>query len=89
MKKVILITLIQCASVLGHTRTSIFNTGSPDSVDFGHVIDSTHSVANRIYVTNDYVLEAMVFYVTVESSVGTLNVSFRASPPPPYVTPII
>ena len=77
MKKLILTILILCGAIFGQSRSVIFNTGSPDSLDYGYVIDSTHSAANRIYVANDYVLEAMVFYVTLESINGAINISFR------------
>ena len=47
-------------------RSVIFNTGSPDSTN-GYLIDINHSVANKINVNNDYVLEAMVFYMRAEN----------------------
>jgi len=77
MKKLILTILILFGATFGQSRSVIFNTGSPDSLDYGHIIDSTHSAANKIYVANDYVLEAMVFYVTLESANGVINISFR------------
>ena len=76
MKNLFLI-LLTCSFIFSETRTTIFNTGSPDSLDFGYVIDENHSAANKISINNDYVLEAMAFYVTLESAFGTLNVSFR------------
>ena len=47
-------------------RSVIFNTGSPEDLHMGHLISSTQSVANRFTVQNDYVLEAMVFYMTTQ-----------------------
>ena len=76
MKSLFLI-LLSFSFVLTQTRSTIFNTGSPDSLDYGYIIDENHSAANKIIINNDYVLEAMVFYVTTESISGTLNVSFR------------
>ena len=76
MKNLFLI-LLSFSFVLTQTRSTIFNTGSPDNLDYGYIIDENHSAANKIIINNDYVLEAMVFYVTLESISGTLNVSFR------------
>ena len=76
MKSLFLI-LLSFSFVLTQTRSTIYNTGSPDSLDDGYIIDENHSAANKIIINNDYVLEAMVFYVTLESISGTLNVSFR------------
>ena len=76
MKNLFLI-LLSFSFVLTQTRTTIYNTGSPDSLDDGYIINENHSAANKITINNHYVLEAMVFYVTLESISGTLNVSFR------------
>ncbi len=76
MKNLFLI-LLTFSFVLTQTRSTIYNTGSPDSLDYGYIINENHSAANKILINNDYVLEAMVFYVTLDSPFGTLNVSFR------------
>jgi len=76
MKNLFLI-LLSFSFVLTQARSTIYNTGSPDSLVDGYIIDENHSAANKIIINNDYVLEAMVFYVTLESISGTLNVSFR------------
>ena len=57
-------------------RSVIFNTGSPDGTE-GFLIDNNNSVANRFLVNNNYVLEAMVFYVSQQSTFGNLTVSIR------------
>ena len=67
MKRLTLILLVFLGIVLSQTRTTIFNTGSPDTLAFGYTIDSSNSVANKVYVANDYVLEAMVFYMTSQN----------------------
>ena len=77
MKKIFLIILSLSFVLTQTSRTTIYNTGSPDSLDYGYIIDENHSAANKITINNNYVLEAMVFYVTLESAFGTLNVSFR------------
>ena len=63
--------------LLSQDRSVIFNTGSPDGTD-GYTIDANNSIANRISVANDYVLEAMVFYMSapnIESA--NIRVSLR------------
>ena len=62
MRILYIITLLVGLSI-SQDRSVIFNTGSPDSTA-GYLIDSTHVIADRIYVQNDYVLEAMVFYMS-------------------------
>ena len=57
-------------------RSTIFNTGSPDSTA-GFLIDQNHSIANRFSISNAYVLEAMVFYVSQQSTFGNVTVSIR------------
>ena len=75
MKKFCLILFfITCA--ISQDRSVIFNTGSPDGDD-GYAIDINNSIANRFTVNNDYVLEAMVFYIsasTIESSNVTVSI---------------
>ena len=58
-------------------RSVIFNTGSPEDLHIGHLISSTQSVANRFTVQNDYVLEAMVFYMTTQLPQSNIIVSIR------------
>tara|TARA_Y100000590_G_scaffold218601_1_gene247587 strand:+ start:227 stop:1072 length:846 start_codon:yes stop_codon:yes gene_type:complete len=57
-------------------RSIIFNTGSPEETE-GFLIDNSHSVANRFIVNNNYVLEAMAFYVSLQSETGNVTVSIR------------
>ena len=76
MRILYIITLLVGLSI-SQDRSVIFNTGSPDSTA-GYLIDSTHVVADRIYVQNDYVLEAMVFYMsTTAQSDNNVIVSIR------------
>jgi len=67
MKRFTIIIYLLTTFLICQDRSVIFNTGSPDST-VGHQIDVNHSVANRIDITHDYVLEAMVFYMTAENS---------------------
>ena len=59
------------------TRSVIFNTGSPETLDNGYEISSSQSIANRISVSNNYVLEAMVFYMTLQEGSGDIIISMR------------
>ena len=77
MKRLIIIISLLATFLFSQDRSVIFNTGSPDST-IGHLIDINHSVANRITVANDYVLEAMVFYMTSQNiNQGNVKVSIR------------
>ena len=77
MKRLIIIISLLATFLFSQDRSVIFNTGSPDST-IGHLIDINHSIANRITVSNDYVLEAMVFYMTSENiNQGNVKVSIR------------
>ena len=77
MKKYFTILVFISSIILSQDRTVIFNTGSPDDLTHGYSINSSQSIANRFSVTDDYVLEAMVFYMTLQSSIGTVSVSIR------------
>ena len=76
MKKLYIIILLLLNFIIAQDRSVIFNTGSPDSTA-GHLIDSSNAIANRVSIFNDYVLEAMVFYVSLQSSQGSVLVSMR------------
>jgi len=76
MKKLYIIILLLSNFVIAQDRSVIFNTGSPDSTA-GYIINSSNAIANRISVSNNYVLEAMVFYVSLQSSEGSIIVSMR------------
>ena len=71
--RILYIILLFGSLLLSQDRSVIFNTGSPDSTE-GYIIDPNHSIANRIFVANSYVLEAMVFYMTAEEAIGANNV---------------
>ena len=59
-------------------RSTIYNTGSPSETDTtGFLINSTNSAANRFILNNNYVLEAMVFFVSLQSSSGNITISIR------------
>ena len=77
MRKLTLISFALLSFIFTQDRTTIFNTGSPDSLSSGYLINENNSAANKIYVDNDYVLEAMVFYISLESTTGTLNITMR------------
>ena len=62
MKKLLFISLVLTLS-FAQDRSVVFNTGSPDST-LGYTIDINNTIANRITVNNDYVLEAIVFYMS-------------------------
>ena len=64
MKRFIIIIYLLSTLLISQDRSVIFNTGSPDNFDSGHIIDINNSIANRITINNDYVLEAMAFYMT-------------------------
>ena len=75
--KFLYIILLFANLLLSQDRSVIFNTGSPDSLTSGYSINSNHSIANRITVSNNYVLEAMVFYMTTEQNNAMVKVSIR------------
>ena len=77
MKNYFNIIFILFSLSVSQDRSTIFNTGSPENLDEGYEISSTQSIANRIYASNDYVLEAMAWYMTVQEGPGTINVSMR------------
>ena len=75
--RILYIILLFGTLLLSQDRSVIFNTGSPDST-LGYNIDSNHSVANRISVANDYVLEAMVFYMSApDMESANVKISIR------------
>ena len=77
MKKYFNILLILCTLTFTQDRSTIFNTGSPDNLEEGYEISSSQSIANKIYVANDYVLEAMVWYMTLQEGSGNITISMR------------
>ena len=78
MKRFIIIIYLLSALLISQDRSVIFNTGSPDNFDSGHIIDINNSIANRITINNDYVLEAMAFYMTAENlNTNNIKVSIR------------
>ena len=76
MKKIILLIIIQL-SIYAQNRTTIYNTGAPPVVNEGHQISINQSIASRFTVSDDYVLEAIIFYMLLQSEQGNLNISIR------------
>ena len=78
MRKLLYILFILLSIGLNQDRSTIFNTGSPDSTNEGYLIDSNNTIANRFVVNNSYVLEAMVFYMSAETiELSNVIVSIR------------
>ena len=76
-KYIIILTTMLFSLLFSQDRSVIFNTGSPDSLDNGYEISNSQSIANKFTISNDYVLEAMVFYMTLQSISGSVDVSIR------------
>jgi len=76
MKLSIILILLQL-SIFSQDRTTIYNTGSPPIINEGHGISINQSMATRFTVSNNYVLEAIVFYISLQSEQGNLIVSIR------------
>ena len=78
MKRFIIIIYLLSTLLISQNRSVIFNTGSPDNFDSGHIIDINNSIANRITINNDYVLEAMAFYMTAtNSNTNNIKITIR------------
>ena len=78
MKRFIIIIYLLSTLLISQNRSVIFNTGSPDNFDSGHIIDINNSIANRITINNDYVLEAMAFYMTAtNSNTNNIKITLR------------
>ena len=62
------IYLILClfSFLVSQDRSTIFYTGPPSDLTQGYAISYHQSIANRFTTSNDYVLEAMVFYMPAE-----------------------
>jgi len=76
MNKIYLIICL-CSFLLSQDRSVIFNTGAPSDLTQGHTVSSNQSIANRLNISNNYVLEAMVFYMTMQSTEANVIVSIR------------
>ena len=78
MKSYYLILIILLSLSFNQTRSVIFNTGSPDDLAHGYTVNSSQSVSNRINVMNNYVLEAMVFYMSApDMESANVKISIR------------
>jgi len=76
MKRLYLILILFGLS-LNQDRSVIFNTGLPNSLSKGYTISSEQSAAIRFSTTNDYVLEALGFYMSLVSEQGNLKISIK------------
>ena len=76
MKKLFILFLIT-VNIFAQDRTTIYNTGSPPVINEGHGISINQSVATRFTVSNDFVLEAIIFYMSMQSEESNLIVSLR------------
>lgn len=77
MKCYIYILIVLATFINAQDRSVIFNTGSPDGSE-GYTIDSNNTIANRITINNDYVLEAMAFYMRAETfEESNITISIR------------
>lgn len=77
MKKLSIILILVQLSIFSQDRTTIYNTGSPPVINEGHGISINQSMATRFTVSNNYVLEAIVFYMSLQSQEGNLIISIR------------
>ena len=73
MKRYFIILFVFVTLLFNQDRSIIFNTGSPPDLSIGYNIDIYTSYANKFTVTNNYVLEALVFYMTA-SSINSANI---------------
>ena len=76
MKKIYLISLL-FSLCFTQDRAYIFNTGAPESLKDGHTISFQQSVADKFMVANDYVLEAIAFWITMQSEEANLVITIR------------
>ena len=78
MKRYFIILFAFTTLLFNQNRSVIYNTGSPPDLNNGYTINIYNSVANKFTVSSDYVLEAMVFYMTASSiNSANINLSIR------------
>lgn len=78
MKRCFIILSFLCSILLNQDRSTIFNTGSPPDLTNGYRINISNSVANKLMIPDNFVLEAMVFYVTATNEeANSIIVSIR------------
>ena len=78
MKRYFIILVLLCSILFNQDRSTIFNTGSPPDLANGYPININNSVANKLVVPSNYVLEAMAFYVTAANETSNnIIVSIR------------
>jgi len=77
MKNIIVYILILTnLSLSQDTRSTIFNTGTPE-IEEGYVISGQTSIANKFSVSTDYAMEAFKVTMVMESESGSINVSIH------------
>ena len=76
MNKLFILFLITI-NIFAQDRTTIYNTGSPPIINEGHGISINQSMATRFTVSNNFVLEAIIFYMSMQSEESNLIVSIR------------
>jgi len=78
VKRCFIILSFLCSILLNQDRSTIFNTGSPPDLTNGYRINISNSVANKLMIPDNFVLEAMVFYVTATNEeANSIIVSIR------------
>ena len=77
MKNILIYALLLISVSLNQdTRSTIFNTGTPETEE-GYMISGNNSVANRFSITSDYAMEAFKVTMTMQSESGTVIVSIH------------
>ena len=71
MNKLFILFLITI-NIFAQDRTTIYNTGSPPIINEGHGISINQSMATRFTVSNNFVLEAIIFYMSMQSEESNL-----------------
>ncbi len=76
--KSMVIYILLCASILiaQNNRSTIFNTGIPETAD-GYIISGNNSVADRFSVSSDYAMEAFKITMAMESQFASMSVSIH------------
>ena len=73
----IIIVTILTSTTLSQDRATLFNTGTPEDVTVGHIISSNQSIANKFYTNDYYVLETLIFSMSIVSESANLIISIR------------
>ena len=77
MKNVIIYILLAISTLFAqNSRSTIFNTGIPETTD-GYIISENNSVADRFSVSNDYAMEAFKITMAMESQFASMSISIH------------